>query len=106
MMAEVAEPQIAPPVIETTPGTTELHEPTHGDGKRKWHIVTRTNSRHAVCGCTVGGKPKPGEEPLNCRRCEEIMELWLDHGIWEGFGPSPGRDRTDGYREWRAEGWE
>lgn len=95
-------PAVDEPVIETTPGTTEITDIDLDDhGRGKWHWVTRSNARRGVCGARVdwtSARRPPSGRDQDCKRCDRIMRLWLDHQVWEGYGPPPGRELTGEFR--------
>lgn len=102
----MSETLVLPPPVETphTP-LEEMPDPnaTDGDGKGRWHWA-RYPFKHAICGVPLPRieNPPPGPHP-DCAHCLRIMHLWLDHGIWEGFGKRrPGKDATDEMR-WEIE---
>lgn len=98
----VEPPAVDEPVIETEPGTTEITgiDVDHSGGG-KWHWTLRSNARRGVCGAPVDPKSRGAARSSadqECKRCDRIMRLWLEHQVWEGYGPPPGRELTAEFR--------
>jgi hypothetical protein len=87
--------QTAPPPVKAPEADPLAHPASDPDECHLW----RRQHVHTVCGVPIkGGREGGSQIPISCGHCLRIGWAWLHDGLWEGFGPPPGREVTEELR--------